>query len=41
VGRLILYHFSPRIKDLSAVVEEAEKYFTPVVAAEDGYTLEI
>ncbi len=39
--RLVLFHFSPRIDDLSFVVSEARMYFDNVVAAEDGYTIEI
>ncbi len=39
--RLILFHFSARIKDLSAVETEAKRIFENSVAAYDGYTLEL
>jgi len=41
VKLLILFHFSPRIDDISLAVSEAKKHFENVVAAEDGYTMEI
>ncbi len=41
VKQLVLFHFSPRIKDLSAVEEEARHIFVNSTAAWDGYTLEI
>ena len=39
--KLILFHFSPRIDDLSLAEAEARERFPDVVAAEDGYTIEI
>lgn len=39
--RLILFHFSARIKDASVLVEEARIVFENSVAAYDGYTLEL
>lgn len=41
VGRLVLFHFSARVKDASLLEDEARSVFEDSVAAHDGYTLEI
>jgi len=41
VKRLVLFHFSTRVKDVSVLEREARAVFENSVAAYDGYTLEI
>jgi len=43
VGQLILGHFSARYKNVTPLIEEAQKVFTPVFSAEDGekYAVEL
>ncbi|MCD6511091.1 MAG: ribonuclease Z [Thaumarchaeota archaeon] len=41
VGKLVLYHFSPRYRDVGLLVEQAREVFPNVVAAEDLMTLEV
>ena len=42
-GQLILGHFSARYKDITPLIDEARKVFTPVFSAEDGekYAIEL
>lgn len=40
-GSLLIGHFSARYNDVNAFRDEAEKFFKPVIIAEDGETYEI